>query len=82
MANTPGQHDQRTANSSRVQLQNISVANGGSATAQTIIAPPPGEMRTVANQVLTANGKALLTKTYAPNEMASMMHDLLNGLGL
>lgn len=78
----PGQHRQTPSSESRIVIQSIGVSfNYGKAT-DPGVSPNTTAMTAYANLVLQSQALPPLTKVYAPNELASLLHDLQVRLGV
>lgn len=77
----PGQHKQVHAAEARVAMQSVGVASTYGKTSD-IISPNSSAMLSYANTVLRSSTLPQITKFYAPNEMAGLLHDLQSRLGV
>lgn len=78
----PGQHRQTPSSEARVVMQSIGVSFSYGKATDPGISPNMSSMMSYANLVLQNSALPALTKVYAPNENASLLHDLQVRLGV
>jgi hypothetical protein len=76
-----GQHYQPHASENRSTLLAVNRVYGTKAPEQ-VVSANMADMRNLSNIILRANGKPILTKTYAPNEAAGLLRDVQVSLGI